>query len=87
MQTSRTYNERVIGTFILTHPSLTLKERSKVKSDVAKRFAAHGFLKVDRTLQASGANYKRDRDTFAQNMYAGHGNGSNKDTTNQSRAT
>ena len=39
-------------------------EQSKIKSDIAKRFAVHGFLKVDCTLQTSRANNKRVIGTF-----------------------
>ena len=46
---------------MLTRYSLTLKEQSKVKSDIVKRFAAHNFLKVDCTLQTSRTNNKWDR--------------------------
>ena len=49
---------------MLTRPSLTLKEWSKVKSDIAKRFAAYGFLKVDCTLEKSRTTNKRDTGTF-----------------------
>ena len=61
-------------TFILTHPSLTLKERSNVKSDTTKRFVAYGFLKFDRTFQTSRINNKQDRDNFVKNGNAGDSN-------------
>ena len=50
LETPNTNNKRDIGTFMLTCPSLTLKEESKVKFDITKRFAVHGFLKVNYTL-------------------------------------
>ena len=43
--------------------SLTLNERSKVKSDTDKRFTEYGFLQVECTLQISRTNNKQDRDT------------------------
>ena len=49
---------------MLTHPSLTLKEGSKVKFNITKRFPAYGFLKVDCTLETPNINSKRDRSTF-----------------------
>ena len=67
--------------------NLTLKERSKVKSDTTKRFAACGFLKVDCKLQTSRTNNKQDRDTFVKNVNAGDGNGSKSKTTNESTVT
>ena len=45
---------------MLTRPSLTSKEGSKVKSDITKRFPAYGFLKVDCTLETSRTNNKQD---------------------------
>ena len=57
LQTSRTNNKQDIGTFMLTCPSFfTLKEGSKVKFDITKRFPAYGFLKVDCALQTSRTN-------------------------------
>ena len=49
---------------MLTHPSLTLKEGSKVKFNITKRFPAYGFLKVNCTLETSRINNKRDIGTF-----------------------
>ena len=72
---------------MLSPNNVTLKERSKVKSDTIKRFAAYGFLKVDCTLQTSKTYNKRDRDTFVKNMNAGEANGSKSETTNKSTAT
>ena len=69
---------------MLTRPSLTLKERSKVKSDITKRFAAYGFLKVVCTLETSGTNNKPDRDTFVKNANSGDGDGSKSETINHS---
>ena len=45
---------------------MTLKEWSKVKSDLTKIFAAYGFLNIDCTLQtcATKKNNKRDISTF-----------------------
>ena len=54
------------GTFMLTHNSLTLKEWTKVKSDIARRFASHGSLKVECALQTFRTNDKRDRGTFME---------------------
>ena len=39
-------------------------EWSKVKSDITKRCAAYGFLKVDCTLETPTTNNKRDMGTF-----------------------
>ena len=63
LQTSRTKNKRVISTFKLGYPSLTLKERPKVKSDHIRRI--HTFLKVAFTLQTFGTNSKQVISTFA----------------------
>ena len=49
---------------MLSCHNLTLKERSKVKSDITKRFAAYGFLKVDCTLETSRTINKREMCTF-----------------------
>ena len=51
-------------TFMLSHHSLTLKKRSKVRSDITKRFTGYCFLKEDCTLETSRTNNKRDRGTF-----------------------
>ena len=58
-QTSSTNNKRVISSFKFGYPRLTLKEGSKVKSDI-RRFAAHYFLQVGFTLQTSRTNNKGD---------------------------
>ena len=55
---------RVTCTSMLTCPSLTLKEESKVKFDITKRFAAYGFPKVDCTLETSRTINKWDISTF-----------------------
>ena len=52
-------------------------------------------LDADCSLQTSKTNVKQDRHNFTRNMNVGHGNGSNKDitnnkakkTTNQSRVS
>ena len=44
LQTSRTNNKRVIGTFNFRYPHLTLKEGPKVKSDPIRRLPGHDFL-------------------------------------------
>ena len=49
---------------MLTCPGLTLKEESKVKFDITKRFTAYGFIKVDCTLETSRTNNKSDLGTF-----------------------
>ena len=66
---------------------MTLKERSKVKSDTTKGFAACGFLNIDCTLQISRSNNKQDKATFVKNVNVGGGNGSNSNTTNESTLT
>ena len=58
------HNKQVISTFQFGYPRLTLKERSKVKSDHIKRFLAHDFLWVGFTLQTSETNNKRVMSTF-----------------------
>ena len=49
---------------MLTCPSLTLKEESKVKFDITERCTAYGFLKVDCILETPNTNNKRDISTF-----------------------
>ena len=46
------------------YPRLTLKERSKVKSDHSNRFPAHDFLYVGLPSQTSRTNNKRVISTF-----------------------
>ena len=53
-----------MGTLMLTRPSLTLKEQSKVKAATTKRFAAYDFLNVDCKLETSGSNNKGVIGTF-----------------------
>ena len=60
MQTSRTNNKQVMGTFKFDCPRLTLKEGPKVKSDHTRRFLAHDFIQVGFTLQTSRTNNKRN---------------------------
>ena len=54
-----TNNKRVISTFQFGYACLTLKERSKVKSDHTKRSPAHGFLYVGIPSQTSRTNNNR----------------------------
>ena len=43
--------EKVVQGQMRYRLNLTLKNLAKVKSDITKRFAAYGFLKVDCTLK------------------------------------
>ena len=60
---------------------LTLKEGSKVKSDI-RRFPAHDILQVDFTLQTSRINNKRVINTL---MFGRRGSRSNLTTSKDSQ--
>ena len=57
-------HKRVISTFKFGYPRLTLKKRSKVKSDHINRFPAHDFLYVCLPSQTSRTNNKWVISTF-----------------------
>ena len=64
LQTSRNLNKQDINTVNFGNPHLTLKERSKVKSDHTKRFPAHDFLDFGLPFQTSRTNNKQVISTF-----------------------